>query len=71
MGLNGVQNHSQSLHKFIRVVKDQDLRWGQQADSLLTEATKWTLAFPFLARPSARVGLQFMWELYVMIHSQS
>src|SRR5882724_6778637 len=60
MCLGGVSIWLQEAHRFIGVMMDQGLRWNWQADHTLTKATKWTLAFCCLTRPSMGVGLKLM-----------
>jgi ribonuclease HI len=54
----------QQTHKFLGVLMDQELRWNHQADYALGKATKWTLAFRRLARPSTGIHPRLMRQLY-------
>ena len=53
-----------SSHKFLGVMLDQELRWGPQANYVVAKATKWTLAYWRLARPSTGIWLRLMRQPY-------
>ena len=57
----------QESHKLLGVMIDQELRWQQQADYALEKATKWTLAFRRLARPTMGVNLWLMRQMYCAV----
>ena len=54
-------------HKFVRVVFDQELIWGMQAEQVVTKATKWVLATQCLARPAVGISPCQMHQLYQVV----
>jgi len=65
--LQGMVISSQKAHKFLGVLLDQELRWGQQASLNIGRAMKWTLAFHRLARPSVGIRPGLMRQLYTAV----
>ena len=51
-------------HKFVRVIFDQELRWGMQVERVVAKATKWVLAMQHLARPAVGISPHQIRQLY-------
>ena len=67
MSTQGTVIAAKQAHKFLGVMMDQELRWGQQADSMLAKATKWLLVHRRLARPRSGANLKAMHQLYCAV----
>ena len=64
LSIRGMTIATVSTHKFLGVMLDQELRWGPQANYMVAKATKWTLTYRRLARPSMGIRPRLMQQLY-------
>ena len=67
MMLQGAIITPAASHKFLGVMIDQELCWHQQADYALGRASKWIMAYQWLARVASSINLQLMRQLYTAV----
>ena len=68
MKLRGSPITLQPSHKFLGVIIDQDLCWNSQHDHALAKATKWVLAFHYLAWLVSGANLHVgLWLVHLML----
>ena len=56
-----------SLHKYLGIVFDQELRWKEQAEHATGAVAKWTLCFRRLTKPAFGIRARFMRQLYCAV----
>ena len=56
-----------TVHKYLGIIFDQELRWREQAEWAMAAAAKWTLQFHRLTKPSTGIRSKFMRQLYCAV----
>ena len=65
--LEGQDIQEVNCFKYLGVQIDSQLRWKEQAQRATANATKWTLQYRRLTRPSTGVGPKLMRQLYLSV----
>lgn len=61
--IDGTHIRPSEAHKYLGIIFDQELRWGQQCEAAVAKGIKWTLQFR-RSRPSAGISQKLMRQLY-------
>jgi len=65
--LQGVKVPSVSMHNFLGVLLDKELRWKDHVNYALQKGTKWVTKYCRLANPSHRVLAKYMRQYYISV----
>jgi ribonuclease HI len=65
--IRGKQIKEVTNFKYLGIQVDAQLRWKEQAQRTIANATKWILQFRRLTRPSSGVGAKLMRQLYLSV----